>query len=804
MTVEQTGQTSEMAELTRGQQLWQKVRDARETAVISLWRAKLMTASFKETEGLPPAIRLGTAFERVITQIPIYIDDEQLLVGDPAAKTSAAELHPENAVDWARRELQAGRPPVGLNQEEVAEFKEIVDYWTGRSLRDVFFAYLGDEEKKRLEGMADTGARVFLAFSQMTRAKGWYSPNYEKAIKLGLLGILAEVESELKATPALDDSSREKIYLLKGLTIELKAAIKYGKRYAELARELAEKAEGSRKTELEAIARVCDRVPAHPARTFHEALQTLWFVHVLAEYDSGLIGWSPGRVDQYLFPYYEQDIAEGRLTKEEAISLLECIRVKMSAKRDYVNVYSHVNSAGEGLFHNCTLGGQKSDGSDATNELSFLWLEAAFRVQSPHPTLSVRWHEKINQEFALRAAELSRLGLGFPAWFSDKSTIKYLTGPDMGATPEDALDYQLSGCILHTIPHKTPATTPMLVSMAKIFELALYDGYDPATGIQVGPHTGDFEDMQTWAELLAAIQEQTRYFVGEAARFLNELRLFRSWMLPQVWGTAFFDDCIKRGQDPHGGGCRYQGSGMYVLPVGLMDMVDALAAVKKVVFEDGRLTKDEVISALGANFEGYEDERRVLLASPKYGNDDEYVDNIAVDMYKFLVDLCAQTEACYGAKYVCAPHSINLQGDLGKRVGALPSGRLNGVSLADGGVSPCQGIDVNGPTAAINSAGRIDHIPIFGTLFNMKFHPSALTTREDLIKLLDLIKIYLDVYEGKHIQFNVVSKETLLEAQAHPEAHRNLVVRVAGYSALWVELERVLQDEIIARMEKAW
>ena len=804
MTMELLGETSEVEILTRGQRLWQKVRDARDTANISLWRAKLMTASFKETEGLPPAIRLGKSFKNVITQIPIYIDDEQLLVGDPAAECSAAELHPENSVAWARRELQAGRPPVGLNEEEVAEFKEIVDYWTGRSLWDGFFDYLGEDEKKRVEVMADTGARVFIAFGQMTRSKGWFSPDYEKAIKLGLLGIIAEVENEIRATPVCDDSSRDKVYLLKGLAIQLKAAIEYAKRYADLARELAEKAEGARKAELENIARICDHVPAEPARTFHEALQTLWFVHVLGEYDTGLIGWSPGRVDQYLYPYYQKDIAEGRITSEEVISLLECLRVKMSAKRDFVNVYGHVNSAGEGLFHNCTLGGQNADGSDASNELSFLWLEAAFRVRSPHPTLSIRWHENINMEFAMRAAELTRVGMGFPAWFGDKSTIKYMVGPDMGATPEEALDYQLSGCILHTIPHKTPSTTPMLVSMGKIMELALYDGYDPATGLQVGPHTGNFEDMATWDDLYVAIQEQTRYFVGEAARFLNELRLYRSKFLPQVWASAFFDDCIKRGQDPHGGGCRYQGSAMYFLPVGLMDLVDALAAIKKVVYEDGRLSKDELLNVLAANFEGYDDEKRLLMAAPKYGNDDEYADNIAVDLYKFMVELCAQTDACYGAKYVCAPHSINLQGEFGKRVGALASGRLAGLSLADGGVSPSQGIDVKGPTAAINSAGRIDHVPIFGTLFNMKFHTSALATKEDLKNFLDLIRVYLDVYEGKHIQFNVVSKETLLDAQAHPEAHRNLVVRVAGYSALWVELERVLQEELLARMEKSW
>ena len=796
--------TPETTELTRGQKLWERVRDARDTASISLWRARLVTASFKETEGLPQPMRLAKAFERVVTEIPIYFDKEQLLAGDPAASTSAAELHLENSVDWVRRELQAGRPPVGLIEEEVEELKEIVEYWNARSLRGGLLACLGDEAMDRLEKVADPGARVYMAFAQMSRSKGWYSPNYEKAIKLGFSGILEEVENELKNTPPLDDSTREKNYLLKGLVIELRAAIQYAKRYAALARKLAEKAEEHRKSELEKIAQVCDWVPANPARTFHEALQTLWFVHVLGEMDCGLVGWSPGRVDQYLYPYYSKDIAGGRATKEDVIQLLECFRVKMSSRRSFENVYGHVNSAGEGLFHNCTLGGQKADGSDATNELSFLWLEAAFRVRSPHPTLSVRWHEKLNPEFAIRAAELCSLGMGYPAWFYDGSIIPYLLGPNMRASLEEARDYQPSGCILHTIPHKTPATNPLIMNMGKIFELALYDGWDPSTGYQCGPHTGRFQDMQGWNEFVVAVREQATFFMREAANVQNQIRLFRSKVLPQVWATAFFDDCIKRGQDPTGGGCVYQGSAMMLCPVGVMDLVDSLAAVKKIVFEDGSLSKNDLLNTLAANFEGYEEERRLLMSAPKYGNDDDYVDTIAADTYKFLVEMCSQTDACYGAKYVCAPHSINLQGECGKRVGALPNGRLAGLSLADGGVSPCQGADVKGPTGVIKSAGKIDHVPIFGTLFNMKFNPSVLATRNDIMKFLALIKTYFEGYMGKHIQFNVVSKETLRDAQAHPENHRNLVVRVAGYSALWIELERVLQDEIITRMEKKW
>lgn len=802
--MEQTAAILETKGLTRGQRIWKKVRDARDTAPISLWRARLYTEAFKKTEGMPQPLRIAKSVENVVRNIPIYFDDEQMLAGDPSTWASGAELHLENSVDWIKRELEAGRPPAGVSKEEVEELKEIVEYWDAKALKSGFVACLGEDMEERLEKAADPGARVYMALAQMSRSKGWYSPNYEKAIKLGFSGLLVEVENELRNDPPLDDATREKSYLLRALTIELKALMEYIKRYAVLAKDLAEKEEEPRKSELLKISEICDHISEKPARGFYDALQILWFVHVMGEMDCGLVGWSPGRVDQYLYPYYKKDIEEGKITDEEVIELLECFRVKMSSRRSFENVYGHMTSAGEGLFHNCTLGGQKADGSDAVNELSFLWLEAAFRVRSPHPTLSVRYHKGLNEEFALKGAELASLGMGYPLFYNDDSVIPYQLGPNMGATLEEARDYQLSGCILHTTPHKTPATTPLILNMGKIFELALFDGWDPTTGYQCGPHTGRFQEMQTWNDLVDAVKKQTRYFMSEAANVQNQLRLFRSKMLPQVFATALFEDCVKRGQDPTGGGCRYQGSAMMLCPVGVMDVVDSLAAVKKVIYEDKSLSPDDLLNSLAANFEGYEEERKILMSAPKFGNDDDYVDLIAVEFYEFLVEMCYQTPACYGGRYVCAPHSINLQGENGKRVGALPNGRPAGYALADGGVSACQGADVSGPTAMINSAGKINHVPIFGTLFNMKFNPSALATNDDIRKFYSMIKTYFDAYTGKHIQFNVVSRDTLFDAQAHPENYRNLVVRVAGYSAFWVELERILQNEIITRMEKTW
>jgi pyruvate formate-lyase/glycerol dehydratase family glycyl radical enzyme len=790
-------------ELTRGQRLWLKLLDSRDTRV-SLWRARLLTESWKETEGLPQPLRRAKAFAKIVTEIPVFIDEEQLIVGDFGAWLSAPEWHPEHNVTWERREFNAGRMPYGLNDEEIAEFQELLEYWSTRNFRDSFMGTLGEAALNRLDEVAEEGTCVYSMYVESNTDKGWNSPDHEKAIKKGFLGIIAEIDEEIEKTPVHDHASLHKRNLLEAVKIELNAGIEYGKRYSALAAELAAKAKGQRKAELQKIADMCSHVPANPARSFHEAVQMMWFVHVLGYFDTFCNGMGIGRVDQYFYPYYKKDIDSGRLTREEAITILECLRVKFNAMREFIVVYSHSAGGGEVQFHNCTLGGQTADGKDATNELSFLWLEAAFRVRSPHPTLSVRWHDKISPEFTMKAAELTRLGLGFPAWFGDDATIPYLMGPNMGATLEEARDYQLSGCVVHTIPHKTPPTWPIQPNMGKLMELTLFSGFDPTTGRQVGDKTARFEDMQDWEELYAAYCEHLRFYIKESAYYLNRMRLHRSEQVPQVLRTAFFDDCIKRGMDPLGGGCRYQGSSMYVLPIGLIDVVDSLAAIKQLVFEKKKLSKEKLIEALAANFEGYEDIRQMLLDAPKFGNDDDYVDIIASRLYTDCVKICSETESCFGAHYVCAPHSLRFHSLFGRKVGALPSGRLAGYSLADGAVSPCQGMDTKGPTATINSAGKVDQVPIFGVLFNMKFHPSSLSTAEDLQKFLTMIRTYFHDYGGKHMQFNIVSKETLLEARAHPEEHKGLVVRVAGYSALWVELERTIQDEIITRAEKSW
>ncbi len=786
---------SEQTELTRGQRLWNRMRDELDKGKLSLARARLLTASYKETEGLPIAIRRAKAFEKIITEIPIYIDDEQLLVGDFASKSMWAEWYPEFAVSYVEEDIDTGEETFEAIKEELAEQREISEYWKTRSVEGAFLATYGEDERKRFAEINEGGAGILRLAGMLDRPGGYHVVNYEKVIREGFKGIIMEVEEELRETIIRDDESLKKVNFLQALIIAYKAAIQYARRYAALARELAKTAEGKRKSELEKMAEICEWVPENPARTFHEALQAMWFNHVLVYLEGRPGGESPGRVDQYLYPCYKQDIDEGRLTQEEVIELLECLRAKMSGLRHFNIKYWLKSASGEAQFHNVTVGGQLTDGRDATNELSYLILDAAFRTRSPHHTISVRWHEHLPHNFFLKAAELAKLGLGYPAFFNDNSNIP--TVMEMGASMEEARGYALGGCVVPQIPGKSGCTPPLNFNMPKALELAINNGFDPLTRKQIGSKTGEFEDFRTFEELLEAFIMQVRQFSHEGADIANRQRAFREAMVPPIYQSGLVDDCIKSGTSVLGAGPRYHYQ--YHNECGMIDTADSLAAIKKCVFEDGSIGKKELLDALEVNFEGKEDVRKLLLAAPKYGNDDDYVDSIARDLfYRWRKIVTNELDALYGRKFLACAYSVSIHVPAGQSVGALPSGRLAGKSLADGSASPSQGVDFKGPTATINSAGKIDQYPILATLFNVKFQPSALKTTADLEKVLALIKTYFQ-YGGKHIQFNVVDRGTLLDAKAHPERHRNLLVRVAGYSALFITLDPGVQDEIIER-----
>lgn len=796
-------------EKTRGRKLWESLRPLRDTEPVSFERAWLVTQSYKETEGMPVFYRRAKAYDRVMKNIPIYLDDEQLLCGDFASRPMCAEIFPEMTVAWIKEYMDNGdydnQPDQGwytFEHNRKEQINEICEYWTKNAARESFYRYLGEDTVNSLYEENEAGAWIYAASTESQTEKGWNIPDYSRVIKRGFKGLLEDIEEQLSKLEVMSDETLKKRTFLEALKSMIESAVCYAKRYSELCKELAEKSEGRRKKELLKMAEICAKVPEYPAETFQEAVQSMWFCHLMIYWDSRTIGLGFGRVDQYLYPFYEKDIREGRIDREYALQLLECLRVKLSSKRNVFNVTIRAALSNDSHFHNCTIGGQTPEGKDAVNDLSFLWLDAAERVRTPHPTISVRWHPQLNIKFALRCLEIVKLGMGFPAFFNDGPTIDYLL--ERGADIREARDYAIGGCVLHNIVGKTPTTWPDVMNFAKIFELAMHDGVDPRTGKQFGPHTGKFTDFEKYEDVIEAYKTQIRFFLNKTTDYLNKVSIYRGEMLPETFVSLFFDDCIKKNKSINQGGAKYLIDCYYVIPVGIVDVADSLIVLKEKVFsKNPTIGKQELIDALAADFEGYEDLWMQVGECPTYGNDFAEVDDIAAELYEWLCDEVHKYTGGYGTKYETAPHSIAFHANMGLKVNALPSGRKAGLSLADGACSPNQGSDVNGPSAVINSAGRIDHEPIFGTLFNMKFMPSALAKEEDRKKLLGLIKTYFGTYGGKHIQFNVVDRDVLIDAKAHPERHRDLIVRVAGYSALWCELNESIQDELIARTENS-
>lgn len=783
---------------SRGKRIWNSLRDLRDNAPVSIDRARLFTRAFRETEGQPLIIRRAHAFETVMREIPIFINDEQLIVGDFGSKPMAPEFFPDLAASWVVDTAENARNLWNFDDETIDEIKDICEYWDDKSNQNLYSRSVGPEEESLMNEYGEKGSWIFATITENQTGKGWNVPDFKRIIEKGFEGIISDIDRELSSLEITDYEAHRKRNFLHALRIMLVSGIDYAHRYAELAEEQAKTSSPERAKELLTIAKTCRTIPEHPASTFQEALQCVHLCHIMTYWDTFFTGVSFGRVDQYLYPYYRNDIDSGLIDRKYATELIECFRVKQSGKRNFFNGTIKKALSGETHMHNATLGGITADGRDAVNELSYVWLDAAENAMVAHPTLSIRWHEKIDFDFVMRGIEVCKLGLGFPAWFSDTAAIEYLMS--QGVTLQEAREWAVGGCVLHTVVGKTPSTIPCVMNLGKVFELTMNNGRDPLRdNILIGPETGDTTGFASYDELYTAYISQLEHFIEIGTRHNNQVRVLRAQNFPETFVSCMFDDCIAKGDTIMGAGGRYQINCQYLLTGGCVDVGNSLAAIKKCVFEDGSLTMKQVVEATAANFVGYEDVHALLCAAPKFGNDDDYVDSIVSGLYAHLVKKLATVKGAFGAHFVASPHSLSWHGSMGNSVGALPSGRKAHVALADGAVSPCQGTDICGPSASINSAGKIDQIPIFGTLFNMKILPSSLKTAEDSIKLSALIKTYLGDYKGKHIQFNVVDREILLDAQKHPENHRNLIVRVAGYSALFVELNETIQQEVIDR-----
>jgi len=765
---------------------------------VSSERARIVTEAYRrpEVERAPIPIQRALVFKDLMQKKAIFIDDGELIVGERGPAHKATPTYPEVCCHSLEDlEILNSRPKTNyaVDEETLQLYHdEIIPFWRGRSMRDRLLAAMTPEWKDAYE------AGIFTEFMEQ-RTPG-HTVLGDKIYTKGLLDIKKDIEESLARLDFYHDpEALDKQYELEAMAIAADALILYARRHAELARSMAaEEKNPLRKKELEKIAAVCDWVPAHAPRDFWEALQYYWFVHVgvTTEYNTW-DSFNPGRLDQNLYPFYKKGLEEGTLTREWAKELLEAFWVKFNNQPAPPKVGVTAEESGTYTdFALINVGGLKPDGSDGANELSYLILDVIEEMRLLQPSSMVQVSAKNPDSLLLRALKIVRTGFGQPSIFNTDAIVQELMR--QGKAVEDARKGGSSGCVEAGAFGREAYILTGYFNMPKVLEITLNNGVDPRTGKKIGLETGDPRNFGSFEELLSAFEKQMKHFIDIKIRGNNVIEKLFATYLPSPFLSLFIDDCIAKGKDYHNGGARY--NTRYIQGVGLGTITDMLTSLKYNVFDQKLITMDEMLRALSQNFKGYERLRDHLInKTPKFGNDDDYADEQArrvFDLYFGLID--GRPTVC-GGKYRINLLPTTVHVYFGKVTGATPDGRLAGEPVSEG-ISPVQGMDRKGPTAVIKSEGKLDHIKTGGTLLNQKFTPQLLADDEGLAKLKDLIRSYFRLM-GHHIQFNVVTAETLREAQKHPEKYRDLIVRVAGYSDYFVDCAKELQDEIIRRTE---
>jgi len=769
------------------------------TPEICAERDLLITESYKETEGLAMVIRRAKALQNVLNNMPIKIFDQELIVGNLSSKARrGSNLYPEMSVDWKKDELdrfeKRDHDKFYISESTKKIYREeIFPYWKGKTIDHKVFSLLPQETKRLVENN-----QIFYLGLHIYNGLGHVILDYEKVLKDGFYGIRKKTEERLGLLNLAKIKDLESSYLLRAVIIVCDAVIAFAKRYSKKAKEMSKKEKNlTRKQELEKIAEICQRIPAYPAKTFHEAVQSFFFVQLICHIESDGTAISPGRFDQYMYPYYKESINSGKIDQEGAQEIIDCLWIKFN---EILKVWSEEDvkvHAGFPVSQNLTLGGQTSEGKDATNELSYMCLQSIKNTRLPQPATSVRLHNSTPKLFLLETCAVIKIGTGMPALYNDEIIIPALLGKSVSL--EDARDYALVGCMEPSIPGKDwMRSFDGYFNFAKALNLTLNDGKCMLTGDQLGLKTGKFTDFETFEDFMEAFKKQVNYFVHHMIITNNIIEMAHAELVPLPFISSLVDDCIEKGKDVTKGGAKYNATGGE--GVGTGTIADSFAVIKKFVFEEEAITKEKLMEVLRDDYEGNETIRALFTnKAPKYGNDDEYVDNLAREATNIFA---RAYDACYnsvGAKYFPALLPVASNVALGFVTAATPDGRKAHEPLSEG-ISPVQGRDRTSPTALVKSAARIDQI-LFktGVLLNMKFTPSSLEG-EGLEKFANLIKVYFKL-KGQHVQFNVVSAETLKDAQRNPDEYKDLIVRVAGYSAFFNDLDRKVQNDIIARTE---
>jgi formate C-acetyltransferase len=770
-------------------------------------RALLATEAYKENQNQPAVMKRALMLKNILEKMSIYIEEETLIVGNQASSNKDAPIFPEYTLEFVMNELDLFEKRDGdvfyITEETKEALRSIAPFWENNNLRAKGGALLPDEVSVFME----TG--FFGMEGKLNSGDAHLAVDYKTMLEVGLKGY---EERTRKLKSELDlclTENIDKYAFYKAVLIVIDAVKTFAHRYSVLAKELAEKETGKRKEELLEISRICDKVPYEPAETFREAVQSTWFIQLILQIESNGHSLSYGRFDQYIYPYYKHDVDAGLITDDEVVEILTNLWIKtltINKVRSQAHTFS---SAGSPMYQNVTVGGQTRDKKDAVNELSFLVLRSVAQTRLPQPNLTVRYHKGLSKEFMNEAIEVMKLGTGMPAFNSDEVIIPSFI--EKGVSEEDAYDYSAIGCVETAVPGKWGyrCTGMSYLNFPKILLITMNDGIDPTSGKRFIKGFGRFEDMKSYEELEAAVEYSVRELTRMSVIVENAIDLALERDVPDILCSTLTQDCIGRGKTIKEGGAIYDFiSG---LQVGIANMADSLAAIKKLVYEEGKITPAQLMAALEDDFTSPENQKiqyMLINDAPKYGNDDDYVDNLVVDVYNACID---EMKKYPNTRYGRGPiggiryaGTSSISANVGQGFGtmATPDGRKARTPLAEG-CSPAHSMDKNGPTAVFKSVSKLPtHEITGGVLLNQKVTPQMLSTEENKQKLEMIIRTFFNRLDGYHVQYNVVSRDTLLDAQKHPEKHKDLIVRVAGYSAFFNVLSKATQDDIIGRTEQ--
>lgn len=779
-------------------------RSLNEPIHICAHRTRIATASWKETDGLPLHIRRARLFEKICDEMPLKIFDEELIVGSQTPYLRGVGLQldydpkPGFELMAGDRRMRAEQSTGELSQEDLEQIVADTQYWGGRSPGEQMLEAIHQRYGQSYDDAIYCCARSYASFTNYAA-----QADYGKVLERGMRGIIEEIDEQIAALDFTQEGSGQKLTFLQAMRISCEAFIRLGRRYGDLAEEMAQaEADPERKEELLQIAGICRRVPEFPASTYWEALQCVRFIHLgLYLEDANGAGASLCRMDQYLYPIYQRELDAGTLTRTRAMELLAAFWIKIAATDRLPPGY--VKTMGAGYVQSrAILGGVDRDGGDACNEQTYMILHVGGKMKLDFP-LFLRWHPDINRAF-LRKGVWTNTQMGSePAFHNDVNIIRGLV--EDGASLEDARDYTLQGCT-HPYPYGTCYGTPIFLNGAKVLELTMYDGYDPKLGRQTGPHTGDprqFKDLKDWMDAYTA---QWAHLYSVVIGAVNLGQSVEMQVFSQPFVSALTADCIRNGKDVHEGGCRYNQFIGDIMNKVYADVPDSLMAIEHLVYDKKLVTVDELLTACANDFSDPRGQEIRALAqqAPKYGNNLGRPEEIYRTVNEAVTQYCLDQRNWFGLPKRDGRPGGSIHMAQGMDVGALPSGRLAGTPLSDGGISPCTGCDTRGPTCVMASVGEAtDRFRrTRSAVLNQKIPQALLSTPEERDKFISLIEAYFEGYNGYQVQWNIQDRSVYEDAMENPQDHRDLIVRVGGFSAYYIELSPKLQQQIIDRTEQ--